>query len=200
VADDLGASWRLASWEFSKSTFVPFSILNFGQDYAGARDEYVYSYGHGWGGSKQAFLVRVHKDQIQERSAYQFFAGLDGSGQAKWSAELRERQPVFSDANGKDENLSPSVVYHPVLERYLLTASHGGPQRLGVFDGPQPWGPWTTVAYYENWGGFSGTEALLYSFPSKWISPDGKTMWMVFSSTGTLDSFNLVKATLKLHQ
>jgi hypothetical protein len=30
------------------------------------------------------------------------------------------------------------------------------------------------------------------------MSPDGKTLWMVFSGIGIYDSFNVVRATLKL--
>jgi hypothetical protein len=54
------------------------------------------------------------------------------------------------------------------------------------------------VAYYDNWGGFGNGDALLYALPTKWISADGTTLWCVFSSTGDLDSFNLLQATLLL--
>jgi hypothetical protein len=42
---DHGATWRLADWKFpfSDSLTIP-TFLNFGRDYAGARDGYVYSY------------------------------------------------------------------------------------------------------------------------------------------------------------
>ena len=32
------------------------------------------------------------------------------------------------------------------------------------------------------------------------LSADGKTLWCVFSSTGKLDSFNLVRGTLRVKQ
>lgn len=76
-----------------------------------------------------------------------------------------------------------------------------------MFDGPQPWGPWTTVAYEEHWGrmGAEGT-GLTCSFPQTWMSIDGKTLWCIFSVYGkgaregidAHDKFNLVKATLRL--
>ena len=42
---DHGATWQKASWAFtfSDGLTVP-TFLNFGKDYAGARDTYVYSY------------------------------------------------------------------------------------------------------------------------------------------------------------
>jgi hypothetical protein len=91
------------------------------------------------------------------------------------------------------------VVYNKGIGRYLLTAFHesrGEDGSWGIFDAPNPWGPWTTVAYYTNW--IDTTPKFCFQFPSKWISPDGKTLWMIFSGTGVYDSFNIVKATLKL--
>ncbi len=53
------------------------------------------------------------------------------------------------------------------------------------------------MAYYDNWGGFGDLgESLGYHIPIKWISEDGKTFWVVFSSESYLDRFNIVKATL----
>jgi hypothetical protein len=44
-----------------------------------------------------------------------------------------------------------SVSYKPGLRRYSLstehTETHAG--KRGIFDAPQPSGPWTTVAYEE---------------------------------------------------
>src|SRR2546421_13075691 len=64
---------------------------------------------------------------------------------------------------------------------------------LAIFDGPQPWGPWTTVYYNENWDIAPGESN---SFPTKWISHDGKTLHLVFSGE---DSFSVREARLVLH-
>jgi hypothetical protein len=49
---------------------------------------------------------------------------------------------------------------------------------FGVYDAPEPWGPWTTAYFTENWDVGPGETS---SFPPKWMSDDGKTMWLVFS-------------------
>jgi hypothetical protein len=49
---------------------------------------------------------------------------------------------------------------------------------FGVYDAPEPWGPWTTVYFTEKWGVGPGDTA---SFPTKWMSADGKTLYLVFS-------------------
>jgi hypothetical protein len=80
-----------------------------------------------------------------------------------------------------------------------MAAQHGnGAGAMGFFEAPAPWGPWHTVAYYDDWGGFSEAagEGNGLSFPSKWISSDGRTLWGVFSGSGGFDSFNAIKAVL----
>ena len=109
---------------------------------------------------------------------------------------------VFEDPNGVGWNLS--VSYNAGLGRYLLCTEHTETHRgkLGVFDAPEPWGPWTTVAYHDNWLDLKGTgvgrEMLFVHIVTKWISADGKTLWVVF--TGGRDCFNLIRATLTLKQ
>jgi hypothetical protein len=112
---------------------------------------------------------------------------------------------VFTDTNG----VSPgAITYDAALNRFFLSCFHTGPGQLGIFDAPEPWGPWTTVAYYENWGNMTGTgEGLSCEFPAKWISPDGLTFWCIFSVYGegaktgikAHDKFNLIKVTLSSH-
>jgi hypothetical protein len=63
-----------------------------------------------------------------------------------WSTQA---QPVFSDTNGVTPG---AVVLDPGIKRFLLTCYHTGPGQLGLFDAPEPWRPWTTVTYYEDWG------------------------------------------------
>ena len=82
-----------------------------------------------------------------------------------------------------------------------------GPGQLGVFDAPNPWGPWITIAYYEDWGKMGPEdEGLTCGFPQKWMSTDGLTLWCTFSVYGdgarrgihAHDRFNLIEATLQL--
>jgi hypothetical protein len=194
-SSNFSKSWQLVDgWSFHAGDLNP-GFLNFGRNYAGARDEYVYIYGQPWTSDGHLYMARVPKDQLKNRDAYEFFKGLDADGNPLWASGLSQRRPVFSDPNGVD---GTSMIFNPGIGRYLLTAAHTGVGQLGIFDAPEPWGPWTTVAYYDTWGGFGDTEALGHHLPTKWISADGKVIWVVFSSGGVLDSFNLVKGTLTL--
>ena len=45
-SDDMGATWQTSEWKFEGGgKFKPRAFVNYGPDYAGARDDYVYIYG-----------------------------------------------------------------------------------------------------------------------------------------------------------
>jgi len=206
-SDDKAATWQRADWVFKKGAgnLKPSTFLNFGKGYTGvptALQGFAYFYGPKQGEQKHTYLARAPLARIRDRSAYEFISALHGN-QPEWSSDETHAIPVFSDANTMGD--LASVIYVPGLKRYLLTAFHTGPSQLGIFDAPTPWGPWTTVAYYEDWGRMgSEGHGLTCSFPAKWMGPDGLTLWTVFAVYGpgakqginAHDRFNLVKATL----
>jgi hypothetical protein len=203
-SDNNAAAWKQSSWLWPKGRgrFKPNTFLQFGPDNVGARDDYVYVYGRnetGWAEGIHGYLSRVHRAKIKTKEAYRFFAGLDSSGSPIWSHEVGRRQPHFTDPAGVE---GIQVVYNAALNRYLMTVHRGRQGTIGVFDAPQPWGPWTTIAYEDNWLNLAGTgvrrEMLFINIPTKWITDDGRTLWAIFS--GGLDRFNLVKGTLSLRQ
>jgi hypothetical protein len=208
-SDDRAATWKTSSWVFAKGKgrFKPATFLNFGKAYTGVPaglQGHVYFYGQRQGDPTKTYLGRAPVHQVADRRAYQFFGGLV-RGKPLWSFDVGRLRSVFADANRTGD--LATVVYVPGLRRYLLTCFHQGPGQLGVFDGPKPWGPWTTVAYEARWGrmGADGV-GLTCSFPPKWMSADGRTLWCVFSVYGpgarqgiqAHDRFNLLKASLTL--
>ena len=84
-SSDHGQTWTWADWKLSTSFGCP-AFLNFGRNYAGARDHYVYIYSHDSDSAYQpadrVVLARVPKDRIRDRAAYEFFTGLDADGEA----------------------------------------------------------------------------------------------------------------------
>jgi hypothetical protein len=71
------------------------------------------------------------------------------------------------------------------VERYVLVTAHDDGSgathtpALGVFDAPEPWGPWTTVYYDDRWS--TDGWMIHHKFPTAWMSADGRTMWLAFS-------------------
>ncbi len=200
-----GATWTRANWAFRQSDeLVTPTILQFGQDYAGARDDYVYSYSIRLKDASalkvqkpgQVDLMRVPRDRITDRTSYEFFTGLDTQKNPTWTSDVSARQAVFEDPNGVGWNLS--ATYNAGLGRYLLCTEHDRTFQgnLGIFDAPQPWGPWTTVEYEQNWGGFGST--FFWNFSNKWTSADGLDTTIVFTGIGDNDSWNTVRGTFSV--
>lgn len=214
-SSDLGKSWEFSEvfFRYTDGVSLP-SFLNFGQDYGGARDGYVYSYAcdasNGAGGEwpqssgpwTNLTLLRVPITQMRNRSAYEFFSGTHSGALAAWTKSAEKRVPVFSDPKGGVQ--LPAACYHAVSRRYLLVVPNGTPTRpyggLGIYDAPEPWGPWTTV-YHTN--SFLGSTNLFFAnLPTKWISADGTTIHLIFTGYGSdpiaQDAYQQVRGVLRL--
>ena len=207
-SEDLGKTWRLAPWVSAADIG---SSLQFGKDYAGAFDPgHVYFYYQR--DVKQDFthiyLRRVRSAELtvdpETPGHFEYWAGFDGDS-PRWSTTEADAKAVFSDPNVEPGTYAAaSVLYDAPMGRYLLAAFHGSATgQIGFFEAPTPWGPWATVAYYEDWEGLNETagEATGLSLPTKWLSSDGRTLWAVFSGVNNgadneFDSFNLVRGTL----
>lgn len=205
-SDDLGKSWRLAPWS---SPAALGSFLNFGRDDAGALDNYVYLYYGRAGDRTHLYLKRVLKQELRSDPAvpghYQYWAGpADGGRTGIWAAREADAHAVFADSNGVD---TPEAAYDAKLHRVLLTAGHDRSGRpgassmgqVGLFEARKPWGPWATVGYYDDWGGFGAAASgdfLGLVLPTMWMGADGRTLWGVYSGLHRFDAFNVAKATL----
>jgi hypothetical protein len=135
-------------------------------------------------------LARVPKDHIRQRADYEFFERLDPSGQPVWTGDIARRGPVMTNPG---RCYRSSVSYNAGLNRYLWVQTGLGddPRFAGgltIYDAPEPWGPWTTVFATERWDVGPGETA---SFPPKWMSPDGRTLYLVFSGD---DCFSVRRA------
>ena len=184
---DRGITWQWAPWKFSESFGCP-TFLNFGPNYRGARDEYVYVYSPdaptAYERADQLVMARVPKSQLLDRSAYEVFAGWrDGTPQ--WSSDFTQRRAIFQSP-GACYRLG--ATYNAGLKHYLLCMTGEGRDTrfaggFGIYDAPEPWGPWTTVFFTHAWDTGPGETS---SLPTKWMSADGLTVHLVFSGDDSL--------------
>jgi hypothetical protein len=202
---DHGATWTWADWRFTESFGCP-TFLDFGKNNAAARDEFVYLYSPdantAYEIADHLVLARAPKTRLRERASYEFFSGSDGAGQLRWTRDLAQRRPVFTQTG---RCYRSRVTYNAALQRFFLvqpivikpsrdrsgkvdTRFDGG---LAIYDAPEPWGPWTTVYFTDRWDVGPGESA---SIPSKWISTDGTTLHLVFSGD---DFFSVRQAKLE---
>jgi hypothetical protein len=192
---DEGQTWTWADWKFRESFGCP-TFLNFGPNYEGTRDGYVYVYTHdndsAYLPADQMVMARVPARSISDRSAYEFYQGLDAEGRPLWSRQIGDRAAVFTH---RGNCYRSGITYNAALKRYLWSQTlpkgdarfSGG---FGIYDAPEPWGPWTTVYFMEKWDVGPGESS---SIPTKWISADGRELHLVFSGD---DHFSVRKARL----
>jgi len=202
---DHGENWKWCKWKFTTSFGAP-TFLNFGRNYAGARDNFVYIYSHdsdsAYEPADRMVMARVPKDKIRERQAYEFFKGPSHNSKCHserseesliWTKDIHDRGAVFINPG---RCYRAGITYNPGFKRYLWCQTIYGEDDMrfkggiGIFDAPQPWGPWTTVFYTENWDIGPGETS---SLPTKWMSSNGKTCYLLFSGE---DCFSVRKATL----
>lgn len=199
---DHGRSWTYADWMFEPFGLCTF--INFGKNYQGARDGYVYTVSHDGpnadGPADTMVLMRVPKEKIMQRDCYEFYQGMKG-GEPVFTREISERGAVFIN---RDACLRSGISFNAPLGRYLwwqhTPNPPGHPDRgdtrfaggFAVYEAPEPWGPWAEVYATAAWDIGPGERA---EFPPKWISADGLTMYLAFSGD---DNFCVRKATLTL--
>jgi hypothetical protein len=199
-------TWQKANFRWNKSEGLSRpAFLQFGRDYAGARDNFLYVYMIGIEDDSglvvqkpgRIYLLRVPKTEVfGSKSNYQYFNGLNSSGNPIWSNNISNKRPVFQDPRGVGWTVA--VSYNAGLNRYLLTTEHDRSFRgnLGIFDAPTPWGPWTTVSYHYNWQGFreESRGPFYWNFSNKWLRNGGRGFTLVFTGGpgGGIDSWNTI--------
>ncbi|MBI5689975.1 MAG: serine hydrolase [Verrucomicrobia bacterium] len=199
---DRGRTWEWAPWKFTTSFGCP-TFLNFGRNYAGARDRFVYVYSpdgdSAYVPADRMVLARAPQDRLTAPEAWEYFAGRDAAGGPRWSRAVADRAAVFTHPGNCYRG---GVTYHPGLRRYLWCqvlphSTHPqGPRfqgGFGIYDAPDPWGPWTTAYFTGNWDVGPGESGNL---PTKWMSGDGRTVHLLFSGD---DHFSVRAANLELH-
>lgn len=196
-SEDNAKNWK---WGFQfKTSFGCPTFLNFGKNYQGSRDNYVYVYSQDGPSAyvpyNRVVMARVHKSNISEYKEYQYFERLDAHGAPVWTDDISLRGAIFEYSRNCRRL---DVVYNPSIRRYLMAIGYNSKGGWGLFDAPEPWGPWTTVFHADKWD-IKGTHS--YRLPAKWISEDGKIMYLVFSgiSSDSYDAFCVRKIIFSLH-
>ena len=211
VSRDHSQTWELAPWKWTiNDRLFAGTFLNCGQNNSDARDDYVYSYftrieiapqpRRSWIHERPGMvdLARVPAKQLLRREAYEWFAGLAPDGQVTWTADQAARVPTFTDPNGIK---IVSVCRVPGIDRYLLVYNpRDNAGNFGLFEAPEPWGPWREVAYLKRQALFMppqpNTRVSLFHFAPKWWNSAGREFTLIFN-TGD-DAWNTVRGQLLL--
>lgn len=172
---------------FAGNKFGGPAFINYGQNNANARDEYVYAVSADqWDNGSNVRLGRVPADNIMRGEAWQWVCAYAPGGGPAWSPDLEQAIPVLSLHRWIG---LPDMVYLSAIKRYLLLTwrLHGdfSPDQgtdLLILEAPEPWGPFSLVHFEEYW---EGREFNPYCprLPLKWLEADGLTGWLQFSGS-----------------
>jgi hypothetical protein len=200
-SDDFGKSWSDRGWIFpaSHKLFAFPGLIEFGQAQSLNQDGYVYGFSDNSPyrvNDGRLYLFRVKFADIETLDRYEYFSG--DQRHPEWSSDLAKRTAVFENPAGI--SWGTTCVYHAATGRFLLAAGVREEQGTwGLYESEHPWGPWRTIAHGEELPEWTYSPAekkrpsYLHTFPAKWISADGKTLWCVFDRG---DHFNLARCAL----
>ena len=96
-------------------------------------------------------MARAPLASAHLRSAWEFFAGVNASGQPIWSTNHTAAKPILSQASAAGHPcIAPhrTITYNWHLGKYLMIYGFGGSATAGTVayysTAPQPWGPWSS--------------------------------------------------------
>lgn len=197
---DKGRTWTgTAQAMFTNHRFTTVMFLDYGKDNVDSPDGFVYAYGldHNWRDSfdpgpdpYDVYLARVPKATIQDISTWRYFSGTPDNPQ--WTNDINQRTAVLHDDRRIYQNVGTAgrvrdlsmisqggIVYNKPLNRYIYTS--WTEYTFEFYESPTPWGPWRHFTP-KDFGGYpwSRTKHGGYAttIPSKYITADGKTMWL----------------------
>jgi hypothetical protein len=173
-------------------------FVDFGRNMQHSPDGKAYLVGHGaapdaphprlgavsWLSGDAVYLTRValSTETVNDASQYEFFAGYDAHGAARWTRNFAEIMPMLE---WKNHLGSVTVTYNPGLKKFLMCIADGWPSTRMistiVMEADDVAGPWRMVTYLRDFG----AQGYFVNIPSKFIQPDGKTFWLCYSANFT---------------
>lgn len=133
-----------------------------------------------WITGDQIYLLRVTPsiENINDISKYEFFAGYNEKGDAIWTKDFDKIKPMLEWNNNMG---CVTVTYNPPLKKYFMCITDGGntcsKMNTYILESDNIAGGWKIVSYMKDFG----EQAYFVNIPSKFISTDGKTAWLLYS-------------------
>lgn len=134
-----------------------------------------------WITADQVYLIRVAPGiaTMNDTTQYEFFAGHDADGAARWTGDFSKIQPI---AEWRDHAGCVTMTYNAPLKKYLLCVTDGGNTvsryHTYLLESDRLTGPWRLVAHLTNFG----EQAYFVNIPSKFVGGDGRTLWLCYSA------------------
>ena len=170
-------------------------FVDFGQNMELSPDGKAYLVAHGassgpdgrrygynsWITGDEIYLVRVTPsiENMNDVSRYEFYAGDDDKGAPIWSKDFQKIKPI---AAWKDNMGCVTMTYNRPLKKFLMCVTDGemtcGFFNTYILESDKMTGGWKLVTYMKHFG----EEAYFVNIPSKFIAPNGMTLWLCYSA------------------
>ncbi len=164
-------------------------FVDFGKNMEHSPDGKAYFVGHGsvredadntWIRGDQIYMARVTPsiETINDVSAWEFFAGHDGNSTAIWSNDFADIKPILE---WEGHLGCVTITYNAPLKKYIMAISCGHKPKYYdtmFLEADSLTGEWRLIRYYEQFG----PTAYFVNIPTKFISEDGKTFWIIYSA------------------
>jgi hypothetical protein len=187
---DAGAHWRLVHKRFPAPLGnLEWVIRGRGGVYP---DGYVYAIASEREfNASELFMgrTRPHRADITNPARWQWVSGFSQWHGQSWPRFARSFGLAVPVLGWPSHITYPQMSYDPPLHRYLLTftfsyaGSPPGIWRAGadlvILEAPHPWGPFSFVAHEPEFGPSNGYAP---GFPVKWISANGRDLWLKWSA------------------
>jgi hypothetical protein len=134
-----------------------------------------------WITADQVYLFRVTPgvENMNDASKYEFFAGHSDQGAPLWTRDLAKSKPI---AEWRDHMGCVTMTYNALLKKFLLCVTDGGNTvsrfHTYMLESDRITGPWRLVAHLGNFG----EQAYFVNIPSKFISKDGRNLWLCYAA------------------
>jgi hypothetical protein len=134
-----------------------------------------------WITADQAYVTRVTPsiENMNDVAKNEFFAGNQPNGEAGWTNDFTKSKPI---AEWRDHAGCVTMTYNEPLKKYLMCVTDGGNTvsryHTYLLESDRITGPWKLAAYLNNFG----EQAYFVNIPSKFISKDGRTVWLCYSA------------------
>ena len=173
-------------------------FVDFGRDMEHSPDGKAYLVSHGASGTnptpREASLSWITADEIylarvtpsirnmDDASAYEFYAGNDAKGSPLWSHDFAKIKPLVTWNNRMG---SVTMTYDAPLKKYLMAVTDGGTTiakfNTYILESDRITGPFKLVTYMKDFG----VQGYFVNFPAKFISADGRRAWLSYSANFT---------------
>ena len=211
-SDDYGHTWTPCPYEPADPIFgetglngYPVKIgaphfVDFGKNMQYSPDGKAYLVAHGadtsdtkwqfwndsWITGDQIYLIRVTPsvENINDPSKYEFYRGKDENGDPVWTDNFKEIKPLLEWNNNMG---CVTITYNAPLKKYLMCVTDGGDtvskMSTYILESDNLDGEWRIISYMKDFG----EQAYFVNIPSRFISNDGKEMWLLYSGNFSLD-------------